>query len=89
MSEVIRALDVAELTRTRAGARHVLRVSAVRTIALDARMLAIAGDYLGCTVITYHATRFEKSAAANWLVVWRQDTALPVAERVEHSSWGP
>src|SRR5262249_53495106 len=26
---------------------------------------------------------------ANWLVVWHQDTALPLRRRVELSGWGP
>jgi ectoine hydroxylase-related dioxygenase (phytanoyl-CoA dioxygenase family) len=32
---------------------------------------------------------FDKSAASNWLVAWHQDTALPLAQRVDDSAWGP
>jgi hypothetical protein len=35
------------------------------------------------------ATLFDKSPTANWLVVWHQDTALPVQERREAPGWGP
>lgn len=89
LSKVIIALGAADLPRTRAGARHVLRVPAVRAIAHDDRMLALARDYLGEPPIPYRATLFDKSAAANWLVVWHQDTALPIVERVDAPDWGP
>ena len=89
MQTVVEALGDAALPRTRAGARHVLGVPAVRSLALDPRMAAIARDYLGPTVIPYRATLFDKSAAANWLVVWHQDTALPIVQRVDHPAWGP
>jgi ectoine hydroxylase-related dioxygenase (phytanoyl-CoA dioxygenase family) len=89
MIETLRALDGADLSRTRAGARHVLRVPAVRALAHDDRMLALARDYLGESAIPYRATLFDKSAAANWLVVWHQDTALPIVERVDAPNWGP
>jgi len=32
---------------------------------------------------------FDKSALANWLVVWHQDTALPLQTRRETPGWGP
>lgn len=37
----------------------------------------------------FRATLFDKSAAANWLVVWHQDTALPLRSRVDDGEWGP
>jgi hypothetical protein len=39
--------------------------------------------------IPFRATLFEKTLAANWLVVWHQDTALPLRERQELQGWGP
>jgi ectoine hydroxylase-related dioxygenase (phytanoyl-CoA dioxygenase family) len=39
--------------------------------------------------VPYRATLFEKSGRANWLVVWHQDTALPLASRIESDEWGP
>lgn len=35
------------------------------------------------------ATLFEKSGKANWLVVWHQDTALPLRARFDAPGWGP
>ena len=32
---------------------------------------------------------FEKTTDANWLVVWHQDTALPLRRREETPGWGP
>ena len=39
--------------------------------------------------ILFRATGFDKSAHANWLVVWHQDTALPLRRQVELTGWGP
>ncbi|MGH9711006.1 MAG: phytanoyl-CoA dioxygenase family protein, partial [Candidatus Acidiferrales bacterium] len=37
----------------------------------------------------FHATLFDKSPKANWLVAWHQDTALPIRDRQDTSGWGP
>jgi ectoine hydroxylase-related dioxygenase (phytanoyl-CoA dioxygenase family) len=52
-------------------------------------MLDIARQFVGPAAVPFRATLFDKSPAANWLVVWHQDTALPLRERVEHREWGP
>ena len=36
-----------------------------------------------------YATLFDKSPVSNWLVVWHQDTALPLRVRREIPGWGP
>jgi ectoine hydroxylase-related dioxygenase (phytanoyl-CoA dioxygenase family) len=51
--------------------------------------LRIATEILGDGAFPYRATLFDKSATANWLVVWHQDTALPLRERHEVPGWGP
>lgn len=89
VERVIDGLDTAALDRTRAGARHVLGVPAVRAIAADPRMLAIAGTFLRAAPVAFRATLFDKSPAANWLVAWHQDTALPLRERNADPAWGP
>ncbi len=43
----------------------------------------------GSTATPFRATIFDKSSTANWLVVWHQDTALPLCERRETPGWGP
>jgi ectoine hydroxylase-related dioxygenase (phytanoyl-CoA dioxygenase family) len=52
-------------------------------------LLAIAADVLRCEPVPFSATLFDKSADANWLVVWHQDTALPLVERRDVFGWGP
>ena len=75
--------------RSRAGARHILFHPAVESLALDSRLLHCAQDVLGPNAFPFRATLFDKSASANWLVVWHQDTALPLRERRETPGWGP
>ena len=86
---VIEGLASGGPARTKAGARHVLSVPAVRSVAEDRRLLALAERFIGPGAIPFRATLFDKSQAANWLVVWHQDTALPLARRVERAEWGP
>jgi len=83
------ALTSVSVERTKAGARHVLRVPAVRAVAMDPRLTRIAGRCLGRPPIPFRATLFDKSSAANWLVAWHQDTALPICRRLERPGWGP
>jgi ectoine hydroxylase-related dioxygenase (phytanoyl-CoA dioxygenase family) len=86
---VVRMLAANVAPRSRAGARHLLRIPAVEELATDRRLLEIASRFLGSTPIPFRATLFDKSAGANWLVVCHQDTALPLRRRVESSGWGP
>jgi ectoine hydroxylase-related dioxygenase (phytanoyl-CoA dioxygenase family) len=58
-------------------------------VAQDRRLLAIAAEHLGVPAIPFRATLFDKSAHANWLIVWHQDTALPLVKQVDATGWGP
>jgi ectoine hydroxylase-related dioxygenase (phytanoyl-CoA dioxygenase family) len=86
-AELLTALST--VGRTRAGARHLMAVPAVARIASDPRLLVLAREVLGPSAAPYRATLFDKSVDANWLVVWHQDTALPLRRRVERPGWGP
>jgi len=88
MRQVVEALVAAHVERTKAGARHVLKVPAVRELSADPRLITIASQFVGSTPIAFRATLFDKSPMANWLVVWHQDTALPLRHRVEGAEWG-
>ena len=57
--------------------------------ALADGLAGLAGSILGEPAFPYRATLFEKSARANWLVAWHQDTALPVVARLDAPGWGP
>jgi hypothetical protein len=87
LSSVVKAL--ADVAHTKAGARHLLSVPAVRTLAADTRMRDLAARFIGPTAMPFRATLFDKSARANWLVVWHQDTALPLRNRIDDPAWGP
>ena len=89
MFRVANALDGAPISRTKAGARHVLSVPMVRELAGDPRLLEVAASFVAATPVPFRATLFDKSPASNWLVVWHQDTALPLRARVNDASWGP
>ena len=77
-----------DLPRSRAGVRHAMRLPAVAAVAQDSRLMGIAQQILGGAAFPFRATLFDKSPMANWLVVWHQDTALPLLERREAQGWG-
>lgn len=89
MALFLRGLDKLNVTRTKAGARHLLRFPIVQSIANDPRLLGIAAKHLRREPFAFRATLFAKSRNANWLVVWHQDTALPLKSRVDSGEWGP
>ena len=86
---LVEALSANRAGRGRAGARHLMKCPAVARMANDPRLLRIARRTLGEEAVPYRATLFEKSGRANWLVVWHQDTALPLASRFDSPEWGP
>src|SRR5215469_4307960 len=89
VSCVLQRLDSSHLHRTRAGIRHLMSNSGVAALARDRRLLEIARQILGEEPFPFRATLFDKSQDSNWLVVWHQDTALPLRERHEVAGWGP
>ena len=89
MEQALGALSAAVLDRTRAGARHVLNVPIVHDLSRDPRLMEIARGFVGSAAVPFRATLFDKSPNANWLVVWHQDTALPLRARTEQDGWGP
>jgi ectoine hydroxylase-related dioxygenase (phytanoyl-CoA dioxygenase family) len=82
-------LATANLRRSRAGVRHVLGHAGVASLANDPLLLAVARRILDPGAYPFRATMFEKTTDANWLVVWHQDTALPLRRRQETPGWGP
>ena len=86
-SNLLEALG--SVPRTRAGSRHVLSCPSVSALAADPRLTSIARSFLGVEPFPFRATLFDKSADANWLVVWHQDTALPFIRRLDEPGWGP
>lgn len=89
VDDLLEELSQANLPRSRAGVRHAMKLATVATIAQGSRLLGIAQQILGSSAFPFRATLFDKSPTANWLVVWHQDTALPLQERCEVPGWGP
>lgn len=87
--QLIDDLSRSALRRSKAGVRHALSHPAVATLAREPRLLEIAQQVLGGEALPFRATLFDKSPNANWLVVWHQDTALPLRERRDTPGWGP
>ena len=91
-ADMVRVLDAvrrAAVDRTKAGARHVLKVPTIRELAIDARLINLARLFVGADAVPFRATLFDKSPAANWLVAWHQDTAVPLRRRIDDPDWGP
>jgi ectoine hydroxylase-related dioxygenase (phytanoyl-CoA dioxygenase family) len=83
--------EITELAprRSRAGVRHALVLPPIAAVARQPELIELARGVLGRHAFPFRATLFDKLPAANWLVVWHQDTALPLRERVDLQGWGP
>jgi hypothetical protein len=75
--------------RSRAGVRHALGLGPVSELARQPNVIGLARAVLGPGAFPFRVTLFDKSPRSNWLVVWHQDTALPLRERHETTGWGP
>lgn len=75
--------------RSRAGVRHAMVFGSVRTISRCPPVKQLACEVLGPRAFPFRATIFDKSSESNWLVVWHQDTALPLRHQSDVSGWGP
>jgi ectoine hydroxylase-related dioxygenase (phytanoyl-CoA dioxygenase family) len=82
-------LGNAGLRRSRAGIRHILGYPPVASLAASDPLMSVAKSVLGEGALPFRATLFDKSPESNWLVVWHQDTALPLREKKETPGWGP
>jgi ectoine hydroxylase-related dioxygenase (phytanoyl-CoA dioxygenase family) len=89
ISGLLKDFSDPRLPCSRAGVRHALSHPAIAALARDARLISLAEQILGRDAFPFRATLFEKSPQANWLVVWHQDTALPLRERKDLPGWGP
>jgi ectoine hydroxylase-related dioxygenase (phytanoyl-CoA dioxygenase family) len=86
---LLESIERSNNSHGRGGVRHLMKNAAVRNIADDRRLTAIASRFLGQEAIPYKATLFSKTGKANWLVAWHQDTALPIIKADLNSEWGP
>src|SRR5882724_5068972 len=89
IARILDDLQDATLRRSRAGVRHAFDSAGIARFSRNSQLLQIAQEILGYSAFPFRATLFDKSSVANWLVVWHQDTALPVQERHDTPGWGP
>jgi len=89
LERLLEEIDELAPRRSRAGVRHALGLTPVSGLARHPEMIELARGVLGPDAFPFRATMFDKSPTANWLVVWHQDTALPLRSRLEVSGWGP
>jgi ectoine hydroxylase-related dioxygenase (phytanoyl-CoA dioxygenase family) len=89
MDRLVEVVDRLAPRRSRAGIRHALGLGPVAGIARQTQVIGLAREVLGPEAFPFRATLFDKSPQSNWLVVWHQDTALPLCERVDTPGWGP
>lgn len=89
VDQIVREISAAAPHRSRAGIRHALSLNAVAELAQQRNVIELARGVLGPAALPFRATLFDKSPKSNWLVVWHQDTALPLRERLEVPGWGP
>jgi hypothetical protein len=73
----------------RAGRRNLFKRAEIQKLALDSRLISIAGDFLAGQPVPYKAILFDKSIDSNWLVVWHQDRVLPLKNHFTDPEWGP
>ncbi len=89
LNQLLHEIDESAPRRSRAGIRHALSLPPVTAVAREPQMIELARQVLGPEAFPFRATLFDKSPTANWLVVWHQDTALPLRERIDRPGWGP
>src|SRR5260370_31805216 len=87
--QLIADLSRSGLKRSKAGVRHAMSHEEIAGLAAEPRLLGVAQEILGREAAPFRATLFDKSPRANWLVVWHQDTALPLRERRATQGWVP
>ena len=71
-----------EPPRGKAGIRHVVNHPTVKVVAQNPRLLEMAQAVLGSATFPFRATLFDKTPEGNRLLIWHQDTALPVERRI-------
>ena len=90
--ELLAAFAIVEsATQNRASSmRNVLqRVPQVRSLCESSPILRLMESLLGKDCFPVRAILFDKTASANWKVVWHQDLTIAVAEKREAEGFAP
>jgi ectoine hydroxylase-related dioxygenase (phytanoyl-CoA dioxygenase family) len=89
IQQIAAHLEHSSLPHSKAGMRHLMRDPRVSELAYDPCVLTLAQHVLGPAAFPFRATLFDKAPDKNWLVVWHQDTALPLQQKINVPGWGP
>lgn len=71
------------------GARNLLDLGEVSNLAAGPSIRALVEPVVGRNAVAVRALFFDKTAEANWPVLWHQDLTIAVAERHDRDGWGP
>jgi ectoine hydroxylase-related dioxygenase (phytanoyl-CoA dioxygenase family) len=72
----------------RGGARNLLQFSSVQSLARSEPVRAVAEAALGKGCFAVRGILFDKTAGANWKVVWHQDLTIAVKEQRDVEGFG-
>ena len=72
-----------------AGARNLLDVPAIQTLACCPQIRALVEPILGPHCFATRGIYFDKTARANWKVPYHQDLSIAVAARADAAGYGP
>lgn len=72
-----------------AGARNLLDVPAIQTLARSSQIRALVEPILGPDCFAVRGIYFDKTAGANWKVPYHQDLSIAVAARNDVAGFGP
>jgi ectoine hydroxylase-related dioxygenase (phytanoyl-CoA dioxygenase family) len=73
----------------RGGARNLLDLPDIRTLAASEPVRLLASSILGDRCFAVRALLFDKTPDANWKVIWHQVLTIATRERVEVRGYGP
>jgi len=73
----------------RGGARNLLDEPRIASLATSPALRRFADAVLGESCFAVRALFFDKTADANWKVVWHQDLTVAARERIDLPGYGP
>jgi hypothetical protein len=85
----LRAIVAPLATDGRGGARNLLDVSDIQSLAKSEPVRRLATAVLGAACFTVRGLLFDKTPGANWKVIWHQDLTIATRERADVAGYGP
>jgi ectoine hydroxylase-related dioxygenase (phytanoyl-CoA dioxygenase family) len=73
----------------RGGARNLLALSAIQSLARSEPVRHLATAVLGTHCFAVRALLFDKTPDANWKVIWHQDLTIATRVRTDVAGYGP